>query len=132
MSFRLATPPRSIEAAYRTLTDPAAHNCHPAIIQTNWKFLKEARGEKFYPERLSIIAHVIETQAFLRAELPDGSAVSIPVQVEQTLPAPDFRYAAPPQAQAVNTIDAARLRAMPAIQRAIHALWGDHEPTGAA
>jgi hypothetical protein len=102
MPFRLVTSPRSIEAAYRTLTDPAAHHCHPAIIQTNWKFLKEGRGERFYPERLSITCHMIEQAA----------------------------PAVAPAAPTVNEVDAARVASIPLIKRAMRTLG--LEPRGAA
>jgi hypothetical protein len=124
--------PRSIADAYRTLTDPAAHGCHPAVIQTNWKFLKEGRGQRFYADRLAITSHLIAPCDVVRAQVPDGRAVSIPVRIERMRPAPDFRFVAPAQSAAVNQVDAARIRAIPRIQRAIYALWGDDEPKGAA
>ena len=91
MSLSFFRPPRDLADAYRTLTDPGAHNCHPAVIQTTWQFLKEGRGHRFYPERLSLTAHLIEEPA------------------PQASPAP----------AAVNQIDAARVAAIPLIRRII-------------
>jgi hypothetical protein len=47
-----ARPPYDMADARRILTDPAAHRGHPAIRQTAWQFLKEARGEAVDFERL--------------------------------------------------------------------------------
>lgn len=40
-----ARPPYDMADARRILTDPAAHRGHPAIRQSAWQFLKEARGQ---------------------------------------------------------------------------------------
>lgn len=50
---RLTAPaPYDMADAMRTLTDPAAHRSHPAIRQSAWCFLKEARGQPVDLDRL--------------------------------------------------------------------------------
>jgi hypothetical protein len=53
------TAPYDMADAMRTLTDPAAHCGHPAIRQTCWLFLKEARGQTVDLARLDQIHRVL-------------------------------------------------------------------------
>lgn len=55
--------PYDMADAYRTATDPSRHGCHPAVIQTNWCFMKEARGQRVHIERLAITGHLIRPAA---------------------------------------------------------------------
>jgi hypothetical protein len=52
MTRLTAPPPYDMADAMRTLTDPAAHRGHPAIRQSHWCFLKEARGQTVDLDRL--------------------------------------------------------------------------------
>ena len=57
---RLTAPaPYDMADAMRTLTDPAAHRGHPAIRQSAWCFLKEARGQPVDLDRLDAIHRVL-------------------------------------------------------------------------
>lgn len=40
------TTPQDMADARAVLTDPARHRCQPAVIQTHWQFLKEAKGQR--------------------------------------------------------------------------------------
>jgi len=98
-------PPRDMADARRTLTTPAIHNCHPAVIQDAWLFLAEARGLRVDLARLRP-AHVIEPRS-LRAELAEMI-----------------------RAPAVNPVDDARAASIPLIHRAMRRMG--LEPKGAA
>lgn len=82
--------PRDMDDARATLTDPSRHGCIPAVIQTNWQFLAEARGIRLRMERLAITAHLIDRpsqhapvipapDAELIVTLPDGTTRALPV-----------------------------------------------------
>jgi hypothetical protein len=90
MSLPFFRPPRDMADARATLTTPAIHNGHPAVIQDAWLFLAEARGLRVDLDRLHP-AHLIDR------------------------PAPAVLTAAP----ALNEIDAARVAAIPLIRRII-------------
>jgi hypothetical protein len=55
MTRLTAPPPYDMADAMRTLTDPSAHRGHPAIRQSCWLFLKEARGQTVDLARLDQI-----------------------------------------------------------------------------
>ena len=52
--------PYDMAQAMRAVCDPEAHGCNLAVIQTNWAFLKEARGQTVHHDRLTVPAHLIE------------------------------------------------------------------------
>lgn len=54
------SPPRDMAEAYATAIDPCRHGCHPAVMQTNWAFLKEARGTPVNFDRIGRPAHQVE------------------------------------------------------------------------
>jgi hypothetical protein len=46
MSLRFFAPaPQDLRDAMAVLSDPARHRGHPAVIQSNWLLLKQARGQ---------------------------------------------------------------------------------------
>jgi hypothetical protein len=96
MSPTFFRPPRDMADARRTLTTPAIHNGHPAIIQDAWLFLAEARGLRVDLNRLTP-AHLIDRAS----------------------------PAIQPEAPAINHVDAARVSAIPLIRRAIRSLGLD-------
>lgn len=59
MTRFLAPAPYDMADAMRTLTDPAAHRGHPAIRQSAWHFLKEARGQSVDFARLDQMHQVL-------------------------------------------------------------------------
>lgn len=90
MSATFFLPPRDMSEAKATLTTPAIHNGHPAIIQDAWFFLAEARGLRVNRDRLHP-AHDIERAA--------------PTVL--------------PTAPTINAIDEARVSSIPLIRRII-------------
>jgi hypothetical protein len=62
MSLPFFRPPRDMADARATLTTPAIHNGHPAVIQDAWLFLAEARGLRVNLDRLHP-AHLIDRAA---------------------------------------------------------------------
>lgn len=111
MSPTFFRPPSDMADARRTLTTPAIHNGHPAVIQDNWLFLAEARGLRVDLDRLHP-AHLIDRSR--QSQVPNVVTVT---------PA------------TANAVDAARLAAIPLIRRIIagrsHAR-GTDAPKGAA
>lgn len=53
----LPASPHDMADARAVLTDPARHRAHPAVIQSHWQFLKEARGQRVNFDRMGPPAH---------------------------------------------------------------------------
>lgn len=126
--------PRDMADAYAVATDPDRHMCRLDTIQANWAFLKEARGQPVDLDRLFIPAHLVRPAPqpdVLRVTMPDGRHRQIPVLSHDTPPVTRaLRHS--DNLRAVNAVDAARIAAIPAIRRAIGAIWGGDEPKGGA
>lgn len=106
-------PPRDLEDAMALLSDPARHRAIPAIIETNWAFLKEARGQRVDWSRLA--------PAHLTA--PAGPCAPGECWTPHgVVPLPPQRASAER-----HDHDAARARALPKIRAAIAHLI---DPTG--
>lgn len=47
------------QIALATITDPQSVDCHPALLQSAWCTLKQARGQTVHLDRLSMAMHLI-------------------------------------------------------------------------
>jgi hypothetical protein len=127
--------PRDMADAYAVATDPARHMCRLDTIQSNWAFLKEARGQRVDLDRLFMATHLIRPAPHddvLHVTLPNGRHDQIPVLSHGAPPAVARGLRHSDNLRALNDIDAARIGAIPAIRRAIGALLGGDEPKGVA
>lgn len=95
---RLPLRPRpTLAEARATLTDPAAHNAHPAVIQAAWAQLVAARGGTFHPDRLARAHHLVAPAS------PTGPSGTAPTDT-------------------INAIAATQARTLPRIRARIAAL----------
>lgn len=78
MSLPFFRPPRDMADARATLTTPAIHNGHPAIIQDAWLFLAEARGLRVNLDRLNP-AHLIDRPAPAVNQIDAARVAAIPL-----------------------------------------------------
>ena len=99
-----AKPPHDMAEAYATATDPYIHGGNRAICGMNWAFMKEARGQQV---DFTVLDQIHPHPVLIRPAPAPVAAVAQPVNTP------------------VNTIDAARIGAIPRIRRVI---FGD--PTG--
>lgn len=108
-------PPRDLDDAMALLSDPARHRGLPAVIQTNWAFLKEARGQAVHWSRLA------------PAHLTDAAGPCAPGECWTPYGVVPLPPSARPVPAERHDHDAARARALPKIRAAIAHLI---DPTG--
>lgn len=111
---RISAPPHDIAEAMATAADPARHRGNCAVIQTTWAFLKEARGQLVDFDRLDAMHDAISPFRPAAPAPADHATGSDDARDD------DARH---------NPVDAARIRALPAIRRAI---FGPRATGGAA
>lgn len=111
-------PPRDLADARAVLTDPARHRCLPAVIETHWAFLAEARGMRL---DLGVLqpAHLTRDGMIAQGIVPPGHCWTPHGILPIDTPAPAATIPAAAAEAPANPVDAARLGAIPAIRAAI-------------